>query len=104
MSRSRFEVLIAFALLLFASSTALAQRSARSSAQPIPAQINGQVRYAQGGAPAFNILVTCEVYGGGLVGQEQTDRNGKFRFTGLKPAQYNVIIHVPGFQDEQQSV
>jgi tetratricopeptide (TPR) repeat protein len=101
MSRLASRTLIIFVLLIAASSSSYAQRAA---GQPITGQINGQVRYAQGGTPAFNVLVSCESVGGGLVGQEQTDRNGKFRFSGLKPNQYNVIIHMVGYQDEQQTV
>ncbi len=52
--------------LLFLSVAAQAQRSPRVSS--IPLQVNGQVRYAQGGRPAEFILVRLESFGGGIVG------------------------------------
>jgi tetratricopeptide (TPR) repeat protein len=68
------------------------------------AQVHGQVRYAQGGGPAFNVLVQIEKYIGGVVAQETTDRNGRFRFTNLTREQFNVKIHIPGYKDVQQWV
>ncbi len=37
--------------------------------------ITGQVRYAQGGQPAFNVLVSCGVFSGGLIAQENILRS-----------------------------
>jgi tetratricopeptide (TPR) repeat protein len=61
------------------------------------------VRY-DGGGPAYQILVRLERFDGGLVGQEYTDRNGKFRFNNLRPLTYIVTIHLPGYQDIKQQV
>jgi Flp pilus assembly protein TadD len=68
----------------------------------LPAQVHGQVRYAQGGRPAFNILVEIEKFSGGVVAQEMTDRSGNFQFTNLTREQFIVKIHTPGFKDVQQ--
>jgi len=70
----------------------------------LPAQVNGQVRYAKGGAPADQILVRLESFGGGIVSQVTTDRTGKFRFSGLIPDQYTVTVHASGFREMQQHV
>ena len=68
-------------------------------------EINGQVRFVDGGAPAQNILVRLESYdSGGSISEAFTDRLGKFRFTGLLPAQYSVKVHQTGYRDTQQSV
>ena len=88
--------------LLFLSVTAQAQRPPRTS--PIPLQINGQIRYAQGGRPAEFILVRLESFSGGVSGETTTDRSGKFTFTGLNPEHYIVVVRTPGFREVQQQV
>lgn len=72
-----------------------------SSNQPI--QITGFVRYADG-SPANEVVVRLERVSGGQVGDVRTDRLGKFRFTGLAPQQYHVIIRHPGYQDIEREV
>ena len=68
-------------------------------------EIHGQVRFAEGGAPAENILVRLESYdGGGSISEAFTDRLGKFRFPGLQPAQYSVKVHQSGYRDAQETV
>jgi Flp pilus assembly protein TadD len=68
-------------------------------------EINGQVRFAEGGAPAQNVVVRLESYdSGGSISEAFTDRLGKFRFTNLPPAQYSVRVHQTGYRDAQQSV
>jgi tetratricopeptide (TPR) repeat protein len=86
--------------LSLAAAPALAQQRGPS----MPAQVHGQVRYAQGGTPAFNVLVLLEKYSGGVVAQETTDRSGRFRFSGLTREQFIVKIHTPGFKNVQQWV
>ena len=72
---------------------------------PTVVEIQGQVRFAQGGAPAANVVVRLESYdGGGSISEAFTDRLGKFRFTGLPPAQYSVRVRQSGYLDAQQSV
>jgi tetratricopeptide (TPR) repeat protein len=66
--------------------------------------INGQIRYAQGGQPAFNVLVNCESSSGGLIGQETTDRNGRFSFRNINLAQYVITVRLPGYFEERETV
>lgn len=101
MTRLSLRLLIALLLSTFVTSDVLAQYGPPGTGSN--AQFHGQVRY-DGGAPAFKILVRLERFDGGLVGQEYTDRNGKFRFNGLKPFTYVVTIHLPGYQDIRQQV
>jgi tetratricopeptide (TPR) repeat protein len=68
-------------------------------------EINGQVRFAEGGAPAPNVVVRLESYdGGGSITEAFTDRLGKFRFTGLPAAQYSVRVRRIGYRDAQQNI
>ena len=66
--------------------------------------ITGQVRYAQGGQPAFNVLVSCDAFSGGLIAQENTDRNGKFQFRNINLDQYVITVRLPGYIEERQTV
>jgi hypothetical protein len=95
---SRF-VLLSFLILPVASQ---AQRAPHTS--PIPLQVSGQVRYAQGGRPAEFIMVRVEAFSGGVEGEMATDRSGKFTFTGLSPALYVVSVRTPGFREVSQQV
>ena len=67
-------------------------------------QITGEVRYAEGRQPAFNVLVSCHSFEGGLIGQQNTDRSGRFRFSDLKLGQFVVTVRVSGYVEEQQTV
>src|SRR4026207_306479 len=68
-------------------------------------EIHGQVRFAEGGAPAPNVVVRLESYeGGGSISEAFSDRLGKFRFTNLPPAQYSVRVRQSGYRDAQQTV
>jgi Flp pilus assembly protein TadD len=100
MSYSASRACIILALAFIASYVVLAQRSTR----PVAVEVHGQVRIAQGGSSAENVLVRLESFRGGLVGEVRTDRLGKFRFSGLVPDQYVVSVHTPGFKDTQQQV
>jgi Tfp pilus assembly protein PilF len=102
MSHALFRLLLG---LLFTSAWAGAA-SAQREGNPFPVRrtITGQVRFAQGGAPAENIIVRLDVFSGGYVGEERTDRLGKFRFTGLAAAQYVVTIRMPGYREVQRQV
>ena len=74
--------------------------SARSSVE-----IHGQVRFAEGGSPATNVVVRLESYdGGGSITEAFTDSTGKFRFTGIPPAMYSVRVRQSGYRDAQQNV
>src|ERR1051326_3086797 len=96
-------------LLVVASIVAitLCQFVIRAQVQTTPAmvEIQGQVRFAEGGAPAANVVVRLESYdGGGSISEAFTDRLGKFRFTSLPPAMYSVHVHQPGYRDVEQNV
>jgi Tfp pilus assembly protein PilF len=95
----RFTALVS---LLFLSITAQAQRTPRVA--PIPLQVHGQIRYAQGGRPAEFILVRLENFGGGIAGETTTDRTGNFRFSGLSADLYIVSVRTAGFREVQQQV
>lgn len=78
---------------------------AQGQNSPVTVEINGQVRFTQGGAPAQQVLVRLESYdGGGSITEAFSDRLGKFRFTGLPPAQYSVRARQAGYRDAQQTV
>ena len=100
MSYSTFRPFIILVLAFTALSAVQAQRSSR----PVSVEVHGQVRNAQGGTSAENVLVRLESFRGGLIGEVRTDRMGKFRFSGLVPDQYVVSVHSPGFKDTQQQV
>jgi tetratricopeptide (TPR) repeat protein len=90
----------AIAFCHFAISGQVQTDSARSSVE-----IHGQVRFAEGGAPAANVIVRLESYdGGGSITEAFTDSNGKFRFTSLSPAMYSVRVRQTGYRDAQQNV
>jgi len=77
----------------------------QNSPTTMTVEIHGQVRFVEGGAPAANVLVRLESYdGGGSISEAFTDRLGKFRFSGLPPAQYTVRIRQVGYRDAQQNV
>jgi len=68
-------------------------------------EIHGQVRFAEGGAPAANVVVRLESYdGGGSISEAFTDRLGKFQFTSLPRAQYSIRVRQSGYRDAQQNV
>src|SRR5215216_8087972 len=78
---------------------------AQVQTSPATVEIHGQVRFAQGGAPAANVVVRLESYdGGGSISEAFTDRLGKFRFTGLQPAQYSIHVRQPGYRETQQTI
>src|ERR1043165_5855396 len=77
----------------------------QSSPTTATVEIHGQVRFVEGGAPAEQVLVRLESYdSGGSISEVFTDRLGKFRFTGLPPAQYSVHVRQSGYRDAQQNI
>lgn len=89
------------ALLLFTIPTQ-AQRAPPTS--PIPLQIRGQIRYAIGNRPAEFVLVRVESFSGGIAGEVNTDRSGRFTLTGLAPDLYTVSVRIAGYREIQQQV
>src|SRR5215208_686095 len=102
MSHAVFRLL--FALLLTAAWAAPAPAQREGAPFPVTRAVTGQVRFANGGAPAENIIVRLERFSGGYAGEERTDRLGKFRFTGLAAEQYVVSIRMPGYGELQRQV
>jgi tetratricopeptide (TPR) repeat protein len=98
--RRPFSVLII--CLISGLSAAVTHGQIRSATEPI--EIRGQVRYALGGAPVENITIHLEKLSGGFVGEEVTDRNGRFKFAGLLPIQYLLYVRQPGYQEIQREV
>ena len=89
-------------LLILVLTSIVASAQIRSPNQP--AEIRGQVRFADGGAPAADVVVRLDQLSGGNVNEVRTDRLGKFRLTNLSPVQYHVIIRYPGYQEIQREV
>src|ERR1044072_2895816 len=102
MSHALFRPL--FALLLTAAWAGAASAQREGNPFPIRRSITGQVRFANGGGPAENIIVRLDRFSGGYAGEERTDRLGKFRFTGLAAEQYVVTIRMPGYKEVQRQV
>ena len=98
-----FRVLIVPAAIIVAGTLSFAQESKNPGAT-LAGQITGQVRFAENNQPAFNVLVSCDSFTGGLVAQVFTDRSGRFRFTNLGPSQYNITVRLAGYITEQQTV
>ncbi|HYV13618.1 MAG TPA: tetratricopeptide repeat protein [Pyrinomonadaceae bacterium] len=92
--------IVAIALCHFVIFAQVQTDSSRTSVE-----IHGQVRFAEGGAPAANVVVRLESYeGGGSITEAFTDSLGKFRFTSLPPAMYSVRVKQSGYRDAQQNV
>lgn len=101
----RLRLLISFGFMLVAVVRMPAQDISGRVRVPatVGGQITGQVRYSETGQPAFNVVVSCDANISGRIGQEYTDRNGKFHFANLALAQYTVTIRVPGYREETQT-
>jgi len=84
-----------FRLAIFSAALALAASPAFAQ------QIEGQVRYAQGGRPVYNATVRCD--GIGCSGRIYTDRNGKFRFIFRRPGDYTITVEAEGYLPVQRS-
>jgi tetratricopeptide (TPR) repeat protein len=93
-----------FILGLIGFASPIVGQESRNTGTPLGGQISGQVRYSEGGRPAFDVLVRCDSLNSGSCGQEMTDRSGRFRFTGLAPSQYTLTLRVPGYIEQQQTV
>lgn len=84
---------------------ALCQVAIFAQGSRMSVEIHGQVRFAEGGAPAANVVVRLESNeGGGYITEAFTDRLGKFAFTSLPPAMYSVRVRQTGYRDAQQNV
>lgn len=88
------------ALVLFSFPlTAPAQKTFRTTS----GRINGQVRYPNR-QPASEILVSCDAWNGGVVGQVRTDARGNFSFDNLGTSQFTISVRQPGFLPFSETV
>ena len=102
-SKLRFASVVLFALVL--CHVVSVGQDQNGPTAVVSRDIHGQIRFTEGGAPAQNVLVRLESYdGGGSISEVFTDPSGKFRFSGLSPAQYLVKVHQLGYLDTQQHV
>jgi tetratricopeptide (TPR) repeat protein len=103
MTRKLFGRVFFAALLIGAAAAPAAAQRDNDALQGSFFEITGQVRLPNGRATANDIQVRLEFYGG-LVDQTSTDSVGRFRFTRLKRAPYTVVVRVPGYREERQTV
>jgi Tfp pilus assembly protein PilF len=97
--------IVAAVIAMFAlSSVAISQRSTSGAVSPIGLQITGFVRYGKTNLPAETVLVRLEASIGGHVDETQTDRNGRFMFSGLAGQDYEITVVAPGYLRAQQRV
>lgn len=100
---TRFRPALLAALLpLLAAVAARAQNPVPHRSTPV--EIRGQVRFAEGGAPAPNINVRLDNFSGGYVNELVTDRSGRFHFQNVGPGIYLVSARVPGYRVVEQQV
>ncbi|MDT7808922.1 MAG: hypothetical protein QOJ70_2735 [Acidobacteriota bacterium] len=104
MSRAALRLFVTLLPTLLTIASAEPVVAQRGAPLPMSRTISGQVRFVGGGTPAENIIVRLDGFSGGYIGEERTDRLGKFRFSGLAAAQYVVTVHMPGYQDIQRQV
>src|SRR5690242_13783859 len=90
--------------LLLCGAIVSSGQQGRNEGATLAGRITGQVRFDNSREPAYNVLVSCDNISGGLVGQVQTDRNGRFSFTNLPLAQYNITVRVNGYVEQTQTV
>jgi len=64
--------------------------------------IRGQVRLPDGRPASLGIYVMLDMITGGTAAQTQTDRQGKFEFRQVAPADYRVIVRAPGYLEDNQ--
>src|SRR6185437_13744929 len=76
----------------------------RMPTHPVSLEVYGQARYGDTKGPAANIMVVLEAFSGGVVGQVLTDRDGKFRFSGLASTQYTLTIRAAGYLELRHAV
>lgn len=76
----------------------------RTSPHPVKIELHGNVRYADIRQPAANIMVSLDNSNGGVAAQMLTDRDGRFRFSGLASRQYVLTVRAQGYKDAYQTV
>ncbi len=70
----------------------------------VPRAIHGQLRLADGRPATLGITVYLEGQSGGMAGQTQTDRSGKFEFMQISAGQYVVRVRLHGYREIAEPV
>ena len=108
MRKSGLAIMLSCVVTLSAGAlhTAMAQQEPgmRSSPHPVKIELHGNVRYSDLRRPAANILVRLENFNGGIAAQMLTDRDGRFRFSGLASRQYTLTVRAQGYKDAFQTI
>jgi tetratricopeptide (TPR) repeat protein len=91
---------LVYALAVMLSATAaLAQSNAQYNSQNN--MIRGKVRAADG-TTVNNAIVELKLNGGAMLGQTVTRNDGDFAFTGLQPAEYEIVVTIAGYEPAAQ--
>ena len=90
----------AVTVLILSSFQVWAQRS--QSVHPV--EVHGRITLPGGRPAPVGTLVTLESPGGGFNGQAQTDSQGKFSFSQMTPAIYELHVRAFGYLPESQTV
>jgi tetratricopeptide (TPR) repeat protein len=98
MSPRFWQLTLALIVLTFAVPAANAQLPGTGGA---PQQIQGTVRYANGGKPVERVLVRCS--GSGGINEKMTDATGKFYFM-VSAGHYDCSVRQPGYRSESRSL
>jgi len=93
---------IAF-LFMLSAARIVPQLSAQVSDR-LSVSVRGEVRYAEGGKLADNVLVRLEEFEGAIVGQARTDRTGKFEFMNMRKGRYLISANLTGYQGMSQEI
>src|SRR5262249_20752161 len=101
MSRSVLRLCLGIVWLALVPLCADGQQSPRAS---MPRTLHGQIRFANGGAPAQHVIVRLERFHGGIWGEVVTDATGKYDFSGMTPEQYVIIVRLPGYLEQRREV
>jgi Tfp pilus assembly protein PilF len=88
------------ALVLLVCQVVAAQARPKDS---VMIQLRGQVSYSDGRRAGEGILVQLIPGSGGISKEVQTDKTGKFEFSGLSPVQYSVRVTLPGYMDAEET-
>jgi Flp pilus assembly protein TadD len=108
MTRLHPAIMLGCVVFLFVSmsptSQAQQEPGVRTSPHPVKIELHGNVRYADVRQPAANVLVRLENFNGGIAAQMLTDRDGRFRFSGLASRQYTLTVRAQGYKDAYQTI
>lgn len=104
MTKPYLSLLLGCTLSLFLATCRHIQAQERTSPHPVKIELHGNVRFADQRRPAANVLVRLETFNGGIAGQMLTDRDGRFRFSGLASTQYTLTVRAQGYKEAHQGI